>query len=144
MDDDLKNDLVQDAEHYYSAESKRFFADCGIPYRRGYMFWGPPGTGKTSFSAALAGHLGCDIYIINLATGDISDGRLHRLFLALPRKCVVVIEDIDSAGIDREQGPGEANKSKTADAMNGFLGLTSGTEIAPGVMPGDMPRRYVT
>jgi len=45
MDDDLKADLVQDAEHYYSAESKRFFADCGIPYRRGYMFWGPPGTG---------------------------------------------------------------------------------------------------
>jgi chaperone BCS1 len=42
---------------------------------------------------------------INLASGDISDGSLHRLFLGLPRKCVVVIEDIDSAGIGREQGP---------------------------------------
>ena len=70
---------------------RQFFADCGIPYRRGYLFYGPPGTGKSSFSAALAGHLGCDIYHINLATGTISDGSLHRLFLGLPRKCIVVM-----------------------------------------------------
>jgi chaperone BCS1 len=138
IDDDLKADLVSDAEHYYSAESKRFFADCGIPYRRGYMFWGPPGTGKTSFSAALAAHLSCDIYIINLATGDISDGRLHRLFLALPRKCIVVIEDIDSAGIGREQGPGEAPKPNPTAATNGVPDLPNGTEIpmAPGILGG--------
>ncbi|KAH7357601.1 P-loop containing nucleoside triphosphate hydrolase protein [Pyrenochaeta sp. MPI-SDFR-AT-0127] len=105
MDEVIKSDLIRDAEYYYSEQSRQFFADCGIPYRRGYLFYGPPGTGKSSFSAALAGHLGCDIYHINLATGDISDGRLHRLFLGLPRKCIVVIEDIDSAGIGREQGP---------------------------------------
>jgi chaperone BCS1 len=68
------------------------------------LFYGPPGTGKSSFSAALAGHLQCDIYHINLASGEISDGSLHRLFLTLPRKCIVVLEDIDSAGIGREQG----------------------------------------
>lgn len=34
----------------------------------------------------------------------MSDGSLHRLFLALPKQCIVVLEDIDSAGIDREQG----------------------------------------
>lgn len=43
------------------------------------------------------------MYMINLASGDISDGKLHSLFLQLPRKCVVVIEDIDSAGIGRER-----------------------------------------
>lgn len=102
MDESTKLDLVRDAEYYYSDQSKQFFADCGIPYRRGYLFHGPPGTGKTSFSAALAGHLGCDIYHINLASGDITDGKLHSLFLGLPQKCVVVIEDIDSAGIGRE------------------------------------------
>lgn len=105
MDQEIKNDIIRDAEYYYSDQSRQFFADCGIPYRRGYLFYGPPGTGKSSFSAALAGHLGCDIYHINLSTGDISDGCLHRLFLGLPRKCIVVIEDIDSAGIGREQGP---------------------------------------
>ncbi|KAF2704880.1 P-loop containing nucleoside triphosphate hydrolase protein [Pleomassaria siparia CBS 279.74] len=103
IDDIVKADLVKDAEYFYSQEAQNFYADCGIPYRYGYLFHGPPGTGKTSFSAALAGHLNCDLYMINLAAGDVSDGKLLRLFLSLPRKCVVVIEDIDSTGIGREQ-----------------------------------------
>jgi chaperone BCS1 len=102
MDEDIKTELIKDAEEYYSEQSRKFYNDCGIPYRRGYLFYGPPGTGKTSFSAALAGHLNCDVYHINLATGDISDSKLHSLFLSLPRKCIVVIEDIDSTGIGRE------------------------------------------
>jgi chaperone BCS1 len=105
MDENMKLDLVKDAEYYYSEESRAFFADCGIPYRRGYLFYGPPGTGKSSFSAALAGHLRCDLYHINLSSGNIGDGALHRLFLGLPRKCIVVLEDVDSAGIGREQAP---------------------------------------
>ncbi|KAF2732416.1 P-loop containing nucleoside triphosphate hydrolase protein [Polyplosphaeria fusca] len=103
MEEHVKMDLIRDAEDYYKAETKKFYAECGIPYRRGFLFHGPPGTGKSSFSAALAGHLNCDIYMINLSGGDITDGRLHSLFLSLPKKCVVVIEDIDSAGIGREQ-----------------------------------------
>lgn len=94
---------------------RAFFADCGIPYRRGYLFYGPPGTGKSSFSAALAGHLRCDIYHINLANGSISDGVLHRLFLGLPRKCIVVIEDIDSAGIGREHTSWETQNAESLD-----------------------------
>ncbi|CAE7193851.1 hypothetical protein CFE70_007278 [Pyrenophora teres f. teres 0-1] len=107
MDEATKADVIRDAEYYYSQESRAYFADCGIPYRRGYLFYGPPGTGKTSFSAALAGHLDCDIYHINLSSGTINDSGLHRLFIGLPRKCVVVMEDIDSAGIGREQAPQE-------------------------------------
>ncbi|OAK96026.1 P-loop containing nucleoside triphosphate hydrolase protein [Phaeosphaeriaceae sp. SRC1lsM3a] len=104
MDEDVKADIIRDADYYYSEQSRQFFADCGIPYRRGYLFHGPPGSGKSSFSAALAGHLRCDIYHVNLASSEINDSSLHHLFLSLPRKCVVVIEDIDSAGIGREHG----------------------------------------
>ncbi|KAL1612379.1 hypothetical protein SLS60_000605 [Paraconiothyrium brasiliense] len=132
MDDASKTELVSDAEYYYSEESKKFFADCGIPYRRGYLFYGPPGTGKTSFSAALAGHLSCDLYLINLATGDVSDGYLHRLFLALPRKCIVVIEDIDSCGIGREQGPPSSEPTH----------LRKSSATAPGI-PTNMPNGMV-
>lgn len=46
MDPEVKADLIRDAEYYYSQESRQFFADCGIPYRRGYLFYGPPGTGE--------------------------------------------------------------------------------------------------
>jgi chaperone BCS1 len=81
----------------------KLYGDCGIPYRRGYLFYGPPGTGKTSLSAALAGHLRCELYLINLSANNMSDGRLHQLFLRLPLKCVVVLEDVDAAGLGRER-----------------------------------------
>jgi chaperone BCS1 len=121
MDESIKLDLVHDAEYYYSEQSKQFFADCGIPYRRGYLFYGPPGTGKTSFSAALAGHLGCDIYHINLASGDITDGKLQGLFLGLPQKCVVVIEDIDSAGIGREVTTEQKQAAENVDMADSLM-----------------------
>jgi chaperone BCS1 len=139
MNEDVKSDIIRDAEYYYSEQSRQFFADCGIPYRRGYLFFGPPGTGKSSFSAALAGHLQCDIYHINLASGDFSDGNLHRLFLALPRKCIVVIEDIDSAGIGREQGPSAQPVLLPPEAPDVFPFTPSGRRIpAP---PGDSHKR---
>ena len=118
MEETQKTHLVGDAEIYFSEKTKKFYADCGIPYRRGYLFHGPPGTGKTSFSAALAGHLGCDLYLINLASGNMSDGPLQALFLSLPPKCVVVIEDIDSCGIGREQGSALATPDFAMSAMN--------------------------
>jgi chaperone BCS1 len=143
MDETIKSDLVKDAEYYYSEESRSFFADCGIPYRRGYLFHGPPGTGKSSFSAALAGHLGCDIYHINLSTGSINDATLHRLFLGLPRKCVVVLEDIDSAGIGREQAP----SGERAESAPAGVGLQGGIGPLP-KLPYDrllsQPRKSVT
>lgn len=116
LDEDVKTQLMNDAVYYCSEESKKFYADCGIPYRRGYLFYGPPGTGKTSFSAALAGHLDCNLYIISLSSGDVSDENLRLLFMSLPTKCVVVIEDIDSCGIGREHTPG----TQSPDAKAGW------------------------
>jgi hypothetical protein len=57
---------------------------------------------------------------------------------------VVVIEDIDSAGIDREQGPGAATRQTPADTMNGFLGIPQGMDLPPGATPSRNSGRYVT
>ena len=45
----LKNDISD-----FLSNSKWYF-ERGIPYRRGYLLYGPPGCGKTSFITALAG-----------------------------------------------------------------------------------------
>lgn len=39
----------------------------GIPFRRGYLLHGVPGSGKTSLIHAMAGELGLDIYVISLS-----------------------------------------------------------------------------
>lgn len=47
------NSLIMDVEHFLS--QPRWYIDRGIPYRRGYLLYGPPGSGKTSAIMAIAG-----------------------------------------------------------------------------------------
>ena len=88
---------------------KQWYSDRGIPYRRGYLLHGPPGGGKTSvqkrmlfrlclfvqndltppslyvqFIMALAGKLGYNICILNLAERGLTDDRLALALSTVP------------------------------------------------------------
>lgn len=52
----------------------------------------------------------------------MTDGKLHNLFLGLPQKCVVVIEDIDSAGIGREVTAEQEETAADADLAESLMG----------------------
>ncbi|KAH6668461.1 hypothetical protein B0J14DRAFT_488341, partial [Halenospora varia] len=43
------------------------YSNRGIPYRRGYLLYGPPRTGKSSLSLSIAGACDLDIYILNIS-----------------------------------------------------------------------------
>lgn len=51
----------------YSSADPVSLCSPGIPHRRGYLFYGVPGSGKTSLIHALAGTLRLNIYVVNLA-----------------------------------------------------------------------------
>lgn len=91
-----------------AADLDRFLGDRalyesrGAPWRRGYLFEGPPGTGKTSLIFALAGAIERDVYAINLANVT-SDNGLMAAFNEVPPAGVVVIEDIDTAEVTRDR-----------------------------------------
>src|SRR4051794_18609299 len=61
------------------------YTDRGIPYRRGYLFSGPPGTGKSSFISALAGHYGYSICTLSLSERTLDDMRLTYLLNTCPK-----------------------------------------------------------
>ncbi|KAK4996638.1 hypothetical protein LTR28_000121, partial [Elasticomyces elasticus] len=70
-----------------------------------------------------AGIFGLEIYVISLQEPALTEGDLGLLFNSLPRRCIVLLEDIDSAGLlrdgksdeDEGQGPKEGKSRKVQD-----------------------------
>jgi chaperone BCS1 len=107
-----KDAIVKDMNEFLHPSSAGWYARRGIPYRRGYLFHGPPGTGKTSLSFALAGLFGLDVYAVSLQEPALTEGDLMLLFNGLPRRCVVLLEDVDAAGLILREGRGDEGKNK--------------------------------
>ena len=92
LDEKQKLQVLADINEYLHPETPRWYANRGIPLRRGYLFHGPPGTGKTSLSFALAGIFGLDIHVISLLEPSLTEEDLSALFGSLPRRCIVLLE----------------------------------------------------
>lgn len=69
----------------------------GIPYRRGVLLYGPPGSGKSSFIQALAGSLDYNICILNLSERGLTDDKLNHLMINAPERSFILLEDVDAA-----------------------------------------------
>jgi hypothetical protein len=92
----------------------------GIPFRRGYLLYGVPGSGKTSIIHSLAGELGLDIYIISLSKTGLDDCALNALISSLPEHCIAIMEDIDAAfthGLTRDRTDMKLEDLRHRDAM---------------------------
>lgn len=109
---------------------RQWYADRGIPYRRGYLLHGPPGSGKSSFIQALAGSLSYDIALLNLSERGLADDKLIHLLSNAPERSFVLIEDIDAAFNKRVQTSEDGYQSSVT--FSGFLnaldGVASGEE----------------
>jgi chaperone BCS1 len=46
LPENVKEDLLEDAMEFLAGEG--FYRERGLPYRRGYLLYGVPGSGKTS------------------------------------------------------------------------------------------------
>lgn len=81
------------------ANNSKMVRQHGNPCQRGYLLYGPPGIGKSSFSFSIAGRFDLDIYVLNISS--LSDSKSKTLFSELPQHCVVLFEDVDAASSKR-------------------------------------------
>ena len=101
LQEGLSEKILQDVREFLDART--WYLDRGIPYRRGYLLHGPPGTGKTSFVQALAGELDFNIAMLSLSQRGLTDDLLNHLLLNVPARTVVLLEDADAAFSNRRQ-----------------------------------------
>lgn len=94
--------ILADAESFVARRA--WYQHHGVPHRRGYLFEGPPGTGKTSMAFALAGALHRPIYVVNLAAVEDDNALLTAVNRA--GSGIVLIEDIDAVGAARQRVAG--------------------------------------
>ncbi|KAF9651773.1 P-loop containing nucleoside triphosphate hydrolase protein [Thelephora ganbajun] len=124
LDRGVKEDLLSDARTFLGSRS--WYSERGIPFRRGYLLYGVPGSGKTSLIHSLAGELGLDVYMISLSRAGLDDTTLQELISYLPERCIALMEDIDAAfrhDINREPASIDPSHSHAT-----FPGATTGIQ----------------
>ncbi|CAI9787452.1 unnamed protein product [Fraxinus pennsylvanica] len=87
-----KAEIMADLVDFANGES--FYGRTGRAWKRGYLLFGPPGTGKSSMIAAMANFLGYDIYDLELTEVN-TNSELRKLLMKTSSKSIIVIEDID-------------------------------------------------
>ncbi|KFD55196.1 hypothetical protein M514_03837 [Trichuris suis] len=120
LDKGVQEALLMDIQEFIS--SNQWYIDRGIPYRRGYLLYGPPGCGKSSFITALASELEYGICTLSLSERTLTDDRLQHLLNIAPLETIILLEDIDAAFVTREDHP-ELQTAYTGLTRVTFSGL---------------------
>ncbi|KAL1223272.1 AAA-ATPase [Cardamine amara subsp. amara] len=92
MDLEKKEGIKKDLLKF--TKGKDYYRKVGKPWKRGYLLFGPPGTGKSTMISAMANFLNYDVYDLELTTVK-DNSELKKLMLDTKGKSIVVIEDID-------------------------------------------------
>jgi len=105
--------------------SREFYHRMGVPYRRGYLLYGPPGSGKTTLIRRVAAEFRMSVCIVNLGVVASNEGDfLPQLLCSAPPSSLLLLEDVDvafpkdGAKLNREEGglnDGEEKRKNDAE-----------------------------
>jgi AAA+ superfamily predicted ATPase len=97
---DLKQEIREDVEQFF--QSRNLYEEHDIPWKRGLLFIGPAGNGKTHTLKALINTIGYPcLYVKSFRapqTGNADEENIRQVFDRARRSspCVLVLEDLDS------------------------------------------------
>ncbi len=120
-----KEAILADLRRFFGARGR--YETLGIPWRRGYLLYGPPGTGKTSLVTALASELSLNVCVLSLASPNVTDEKIGNLLASVPRRSVILIEDVDAFFQQRSKADSAVKVS-----YSGFINALDGVAAHEG------------
>lgn len=91
----MKDELLKDAAQFKSQDAYDWFIKHSIPYKKCYLFHGPPGTGKTSMIHCMASELNMNVCYFQPSLKDLQENNIAKCIEKAPGNSIMVMEDID-------------------------------------------------
>lgn len=130
----IKEDIVDKVDEFFSEETRGEYLSHGIPYKKVFLLYGVPGSGKTSTINTIASHFNSDIYVIPISKELTDYGLIDAMgYIDDPdsdsNHRIIVIEDIDSIFTDRKKGDDQNGVS-----LQGLLNCFDGFSCVEGTL----------
>lgn len=127
LPEEQKTRILNDVRGFFDNES--IYLKLGIPYRRGMLLSGEPGTGKTTVVRGLQQELRIPLYVLNLSRLD-DDSLIMALTEISSKKALVLFEDIDvCTNVLHKRGK---STDSTKLTLAGFLNAIDGVQSPSG------------
>ena len=112
-------------------ETERWHRDRHLPWRRGFLLYGAPGTGKTALARAIAEDLDLPIHVFDLASlrNDELQKAWNQMLEETP--CMALMEDIDAVFEGRKNVAVSSGPALTFDCL---LNVLDGVQKTDGLL----------
>lgn len=121
----VTKDLLEDLRYFMNSESE--YNHKGIPWKRGYILHGPPGTGKTSLIKSVAAEYNLPVFIVDfevINSNESFSGLMKEINYHTNNEAyILAFEDLDRSNVMTSRDYNDSSKVSMQCLMNEIDGL---------------------
>jgi len=127
--DNMMQDIVDDLEDFLDKNTQKWYQSHGLNHRRNLLFYGRPGSGKTSTIKALAGHFQLKACFLSLSHRGFGDHTFIEALNKIPKPCILCLEDVDVMFNENREKNDQGSNLTFSGLLNAIDGMVSTSGI---------------